>query len=559
MKVQKFKNKKYLEKNASDSSILGFNIRGFSTLEIMIAFAIITLVLAGVVLANFGAQYWSITAETSNEALYKAKINLEYMRETAKENFYQATSTVLQKSVDSSCQSGGLCYFAQNIVSDISPCSKYASAYVSWQVPGYPTSTTVIASSLTSPTEAVALGGDCILDQAARSVTDEANAWKSTDTFNYKGFTGNPTSIDVLNGIAYITTDQVSPEASLQMIDYKNTSLSDANAFTDGDASFNDIDIARDLSTGRTYAFVARNASTSQLDVFDVTSTSTPPRLQTDFSLSNVDSTSAYPEGWRVFYYGQRLYMTTRKNDSSDPEFHVLDVSNPLGPYELTNQKLDTTVNDMVVRNQYSVGTSNTGSACKSDGGTCRFAYLATSDAVDSTYGDDRRLMILDVTGTTTTPIDISALGNLLPQDSGCSSASQPKADSLFISGNLLYIGLNQPSCATGANLYVLDISDPYVGIHVVGSAKVVGSIVGIRVLGNFMFIETSQVLSPSSTKLLDIDHEYAPAPLDRDYLYVVSHEAGQVLHVWNSAPANLHEISYDTVASDSFDLLYNP
>ena len=139
---------------------------GFSTLELMIAMAIMSITLAGAVGATYATQYWLIASQTSNEGLYKAKTKIEDLRALVKQDFYQATSSALTRSEDSTdpgdvaCISGGLCYFTQATITDLSSCSKYVEARVSWQVSGYATTTTSLFTNLTNVSEAIALGGD---------------------------------------------------------------------------------------------------------------------------------------------------------------------------------------------------------------------------------------------------------------------------------------------------------------------------------------------------------------------------------------------------------------
>ncbi len=99
--------------------------RGFSTLELMIAFALISIVLVGAVGGNFIAQYWSAVSRTSNEGLYKAKTKLEDLRGDIKQDFYNAvsspsTASMTSDPADASCIAGGLCYFVESNISDIS-------------------------------------------------------------------------------------------------------------------------------------------------------------------------------------------------------------------------------------------------------------------------------------------------------------------------------------------------------------------------------------------------------------------------------------------------------
>jgi Tfp pilus assembly protein PilV len=46
---------------------------GFSTIEIIIALALMVTIISGALSANFMAYYWRLTAVTAGEALAKAK------------------------------------------------------------------------------------------------------------------------------------------------------------------------------------------------------------------------------------------------------------------------------------------------------------------------------------------------------------------------------------------------------------------------------------------------------------------------------------------------------
>ncbi len=179
------------------AQLAGNTMKGFSTLEIMIAFAVMAIVLSGVILADFGAQYWAITSQTSNEALYKGKTQIEKIRSAATADFYSAISTPSTKDNDTACAAGGLCYYLENAVTDISSCSKYLETTVTWQVPRYPVSTTLLPSYLSNPTEAVSLGGDCELNYPS-------GTWSSLTSGLNKSLVATANDIDVVNDVAYV-------------------------------------------------------------------------------------------------------------------------------------------------------------------------------------------------------------------------------------------------------------------------------------------------------------------------------------------------------------------
>ena len=143
---------------------------GFSTLELMIAFALISIVLTGALQGNFAAQYWTQVSRTSNEGLYKTKTELEDLRSLIKQDFYgavskpRAASVVVSDPADQSCIDGGLCYFVETNITDISSCSKFVEAKVDWQVNNYPRTESALYTNLTNSQEIINRGGDWILN-----------------------------------------------------------------------------------------------------------------------------------------------------------------------------------------------------------------------------------------------------------------------------------------------------------------------------------------------------------------------------------------------------------
>ncbi len=451
-----------------NKKIYNYQTSGFSTIELMIAFALICIVLVGAVNANFSAQYWGITSQTANEALYKAKTTLEDLRSLIKQDFYQAVSSPLtvskdpSDSADASCIAGGLCYYVQKNITDLSSCSKYVEAKVEWQVASYPTTTTKLFTYLTNTPEIIARGGDCVLNQPSGDW--ENNTPESIGSLPFapgKQFTG----IDVLHKKIY-TTSNISPYFSIYDIPEavgQNpvlvSSPTDIVKVLGVPVKLNAVDVEEDLATGRTYAFVAVNATTKQLAVIDVTDPSTPT-LVAQRDLQNVDPLGSSPQGWHLFVYGGRLYMTTRY--TSGNEFHIFNISTPTIPTEIGNGfKLDRTVNDIIVRDQ------------KISGVTHRLVFLAADS-------DLKELGILDVTGDTITELNSVDL-----------PGSQDGL-SLSLLGNNLYFG--RQSNTGGPELYVFDVTNPESSLTPESEQGEVGaSITNIEVSGKYAYIETSK------------------------------------------------------------------
>ncbi|MFZ2484647.1 MAG: hypothetical protein WAX80_01705 [Minisyncoccia bacterium] len=439
---------------------------GFSTIELMIAFVLISIVLVGAVGANFTAQYWGINAQTANEALYKAKTKLEDLRSLVKQDFYQATSMASTASIDptdpadASCIAGGLCYFVETTVTDLSSCSKYVEAKVEWQVDSYPKAMTRLFTYLTNSQEVIARGGDCILNEPEGDW--ENNDPEEVGSLSYapgKQFSG----IDVLHKKIYTTTN-TNPGFIIYnaptAVGQNPAPLGTLNITVNSQIkTLNDVDVEEDLATGRTYAFVAVNATSSQLAVIDVTDWNNPTLTQR--TLQSVDGYGSYPQGWRVFIYGSRLYMTTR--ETAGNEFHIFDISTPTIPTEIgSGFELNRTVNAMVVRDQKISNVMH------------RLVFLASDSNL-------KEIGVLDVTGDVISELNSAAIDLPGNQD----------GFSLSLLGRDLYFG--RQSNASGPELYVLDITDPTTSLPIISQGEVGADVVDLEVTGRYVYVGTSK------------------------------------------------------------------
>ncbi len=448
-------------------------LRGFNTLEIIIALALMMIVIVGAVNANISAQYWTIASQTSNEALYKAKTLIEQLRATGTADFQNASATPLTRSEDENddsddaCIGGGLCYFIQKNVTDISSCSKFVEGYVEWRISlRYPTSTESLYTNLTNNNEIIALSGDCALNVPQGNWVSDTPEDVGELTFPVGRFL---TSIDALQGKVYVTSS-TSPQLRVYEIPAgvgsNPTALGsvNSNASTTLARRLNAVDAVRDLATGRTYVFATQHSPTTQLVVFDVTD-ATSPTIVTSRTLHSVSNTGSFPQGWRLFAYGGRLYVTTR--ETSGPELHIFNISIPTQPTEIIGARteLTRTVNDMVVREQLIGGTIH------------RYLFLA-EDPGASPY--TKHLRIFEVTGDTPAEIVSPTL------------AGNVEARSIFLNGNNVYVGLANNS--SGPELFIFNILDLLAGNETPRATSEVGDDVNtIRVSGKMMFLGTGE------------------------------------------------------------------
>lgn len=499
---------RYRERNCSG---------GFSTLEIIIALALMMIVIGGAMNASFVTGYWTLTSETGAEALYKAKALVEELRAVSGSNFQGAQTTDLVVSLDptdpsdASCLIGGLCYSTRKKVIDISSCAKYGEGYVTWRVaPRYPQATESLSSYFTNYDEVVALGGDCARTLPKESWLLSTPITLSTDTFIPPLF---QTGLDVLERHLYVTSGSA-PQLRIFSIPSGIGSNPTLSGSLTGSSRLNAIDVVRDFGTGKVIAFATQHTAAAQLAVFDVTDPANPV-LASERALSGVQSTGSFPEGWRVFSYKDRVYVTTR--ETSGPELHIFNTTTMTAPSEIVSarRELNRTVNDLIVREQMIGGVLH------------RYLFLAASAGL-------KELAIFDVSGDTPSEVVVVNLPGTVD------------ARSMYIVGNRLYIGRAQHT--SGPELFVFDIPRLLSGDTApLGTSEVGASVETIRGSGDMLVLGTGKSgeelqVWKNDLSVWDAIHKntgrvsfvnvprLAPLGIDfgGDWLYLVSQSASQ-------------------------------
>lgn len=435
------------------------SLTGFSTLEILLAFAILTLSLTAVISVFFGNQSVSVDTQTNTEALGKAIASLEQERALARTSFYSASSTSVTEV------SGPLSFTKTLTVSDLTPCKKIATSTVTWNAGTLRPQKIELTTFLTDILGARNMGGDCFT-QAPKSSWENPTRFAS-DTFS----PGKPLALDVLNRVAYVASDKspflkIAQTAGATLGQTGGLFVSYTNGFDVG-AQINALDAIRytNPSTGavKIYVFAAMNTTTNQLKVIDVT-TPTAPVVVATVSLSSC-VTGSFPQGWYLGVYGNRLYLTVR--ETAGPELHIFDITTPSAPSELSvggsvckGYELGDTVEQFQVREQMVGGTIK------------RLLYAATDES-------NREIRVLDITNSLaiTEQIDVDLSGAV-------------DGASVYLVGNKMYFGRLS---GTGAELFIYDISDPSTSLPLLGSKDIGTDVLGIRVAGSFGFLATGK------------------------------------------------------------------
>ena len=429
------------------------NARGFSTLELLIAFAVLTISMTAVIVMVFGNQTLALDAQFDNHATYKARSDMAEAFGLAQGSF---SSLVSNSSTDADD------YLHTRTINDLSPCAKHVTTQVGWTAEYNRLQQVLFSSLFVSTSIAAMLGGDCTTGPPDKK-WDNPEVFAS-DTLN----PGKSTTIDVLQQVAYLGQDK---EPFLAIADTKNATLGQQNLFITFDNGFNsdgktinalnDIDVYKDSATGNVYALIAMASSTAQLAILDVTDIKNPV-LISKRQLAGVSGSQ--PNGYRVHYYDGKAYIVTR--ETAGPEFHLFDISNPANPIELgSGTELvgptppnGTTVNDLVVWNNV--------------------AYFAAEK-------DAAELLVYDVSNPATPVFMPSATVDLAGNWDGMS---------IFLIGNKVYLG--RQSVTSGPELYVFNNENPHAavgGLPILGSAEIGTTVLGIQVAGKFGFLATEK------------------------------------------------------------------
>jgi Tfp pilus assembly protein PilV len=461
---------------------------GSSTLEILIAFAVLIICITAVILVGFGNQSVTVDSETNNEALYKAQKNLEDARATSRQDFSSVLST------SNSEVSGPLTYAKSLLVADLTQCKKQATSSVTWSLSPIRQQKIELTTFLTDVAGALALGGDCA------STPPNPDDWRKPKNLSYSGLSlkteGYGKAVDSQNNKTFlVTTAAGNNKDDFYIFDTTDINNPVKHGHLDISDGLEDIDVARN------FAFIANDETqaSSQLVVVNVSDIDTPTVVATS-SLPGVTGTcpNTCPGGRTIYYYKNRVYIGTHRLVAGGAaEFHVFDVTTPSNPIWLGSKggvalgdPTDHNINDIVVRDQTVGGISNT------------YAYIATS-------ASSSELLILNVTNPASipNPTGTSNTGSVLNLP-GTGAGEDLDATSIFIIGNRAYIGRER---ATGSNkdFYVVDISNPatpsILGSTNLGLNSSGSSVVGIQVVSNLALVANTDPNKP--LVILDISN----------------------------------------------------
>ncbi len=422
---------------------------GFSTLEMLISLVVMTLTLTAVILVTFSNQSTSVSSQTNDEAIAKAQEQIESIRALARQDINLAQGC--DDSSATKCSGTVDPYYNRKIiVSDIDSFSKNVTSQVTWST-GSSNPQQVELKTIVTNWSSVAGSNNCD--------PNLSGDWKHPQLLGHADFQGSAggTDIDVTGKKAYITSD---PTSSGQE-DFYIYDISDSNNPVQLGKKNTGPGLAAIRVIGK-YAYVADISTVAQLQVLDISTPGTPTIV------ASLDVTAAGDTavGNSIFYANKKIYLGLTK--SSGPEFHVIDVSDPLHPVNKATFETNTKISAISIKNG--------------------IAYLAVPDNPSSATPE--QLRILDVnqadTGTITQLNTFSAPNPALMSGEG-----------FYLSpdGKTLYFGRSEGGANPSHNpeFFVLDVNDP-AGINNLGSRYTGSTINAITVRGGLAFLITGDL-----------------------------------------------------------------
>jgi hypothetical protein len=312
--------------------------KGFSTLELLIAFFIISSALVGAYSISMNTQSVLLSSHFYIGAI--SRIEDVFLLK----NIYYSTSTI-----DS--------FYNENIkILDITQCINKITVEERWQQESFEKSL-YFNQVFSYPDYILKISESCVGEELV------AKEWENYIKNDFNIDIPNITDIDVVDNLVYVSLN--------------SDELSDPDIFIfDSKKSYKkiaEIDIGPGvfaLDATRENIYVVTNSKLDQFVVLDAKNFSSPD-LIVRRSLSGVDPLGSYPEGRSIKYFDKKIYIGTK--ETAGPELHIFNVLNPLNPYQIGFKEINHNVNDIEIK----------------DG----FAFLATS-------ADKKELIVIDVNNT---------------------------------------------------------------------------------------------------------------------------------------------------------------
>lgn len=457
-------------------------ISGFSTIEILIAFAVGITFISAAIMVTFSdsSLKTQISLESGNTSALDVSLDQSGLYRTMKK-IGDSTKMLLTDwyapLVTASETMGAVGYTMTPSVTDISPCMKLLTEQTVW---------TSINDRDRQISFGTALSNIDIAQAMSTSGCDPfpPDAWDSpkkiSSTISVPDITAHDIIVTHNAGRRIVIIGTTAPDPAkddlylYDLTDPNNPSL--VLGSIDTGLGINAITIQG------AYIFALQNDGSNQLQIIRIFDESKPitdpayytPTLVTQISLHNV--AGAYPEGRSIAYYNNYLYIGTWNNNfpTYSPEFLIYNVFDPTNPTFVGEYNLKHSVNSIAIQGAY--------------------AYLATTD----NSGELTLMHIEDPTtptiaGTYDTP------------------ASSIDAEEVYVLGNKAYIGLNRRT-GGASEFLIIDISDSSHPTELGGVSLGLTSntyVTGLYVQGHNAFVSTNA--NASAFRVLDVSDPTHP------------------------------------------------
>lgn len=396
---------------------------GVAVIELLIAFALITLTLTGVVIAVSGNQSLALSTELNNLALYKVEEKLE-------DAFGQ--SRIGFDSIVSAAAIDGVFSIDTDVVGDNTDCYKLVNTVSSWGSAIY-LQDLGLFTWFANPDAVAVHAGDCPTHPLSDDF-DDPNAFKQTD------IGGEPsTAIDVFGDYVYMTANAAADGKSDIYIYTINDLINDVSEDPLGEAhtgqGLNTIDVGKFGSEVYAFTMSGDRMDVPEVQVINVTNPLAPAPVIATATPDVVVTCDEYcpPAGeiirQAIYISGDFLYVGIHRigDDEDEPgegggEFYVLDITDPANPQWRGGLDVNHNVNDIVVAESY--------------------AFLATSD-------NTGEVLVVDVSD----PDDPQLAGD------GFDADGDDDGKSLALVGSELYLG--RRNAGSDGDFYILDVTNP--------------------------------------------------------------------------------------------------
>jgi hypothetical protein len=338
---------------------------GSITLELLITFVILIMNITAVMLIIYGGQSIIVDSQTSNEALSMAQNLMEKAKSDANLDF-NLVNPIPSTSYD--------IYNKSLLVNQVNLFTKKITSIVDWKMDDNRDQEIKLVSYLTNP-DAVDGGDTCssiltgnwksphvIQSYDLKELVDPSSGFPVTDIqvhdnklyvtiSNNNGNNGDKSFI-----IFDVSEPSQYPQLPLGMVDNNPAKKYGLNAV----AVSNNYAYVANAYTPTNFASCTSingvNPSCAQFQVIDINNPSNP-LVKYSLKLPNVSGGQA--KGKSIFYKDGYVYLgLTSTGPGNGPEFHVIDVHNPLAPVAVgswpdAEHDINNVINDIYVRGNY--------------------------------------------------------------------------------------------------------------------------------------------------------------------------------------------------------------